>query len=179
MPPPRQPGYPFGQRFMHVVQKAALHLPLARVRSSVRSPLAGFRLLLVAFVVMCACGTVGSPAFADEWPAARQFELVSPPPPPAYAYPPPSSIVETRDGTLFVAIHWPLEPATPGPEREYSWTRVVRIAPNGSRAYVPPFGPPGRGSVVAQIDDEILPLPDGSMLFTEYNAIQRVRSDGK
>jgi hypothetical protein len=55
---------------------------------------------------------------------------------------------------------------------------LVRIAPDGSRTFVKPFGQPKRGKAGAQIDDDILPLRDGSILFTSYNAIDRLRPNG-
>jgi hypothetical protein len=133
-----------------------------------------------AAATCAAGGAAASSASADEWPTAQQFVLVEPPAPPSYLHPPPSSIVEGRHGVLFVAVWWPLaQTTTPGPEAEYSTTRVLRIAPNGARSYVPPFGKIERGRDAAQIDDEILPLPDGSLLFTGFNVIERVRPDGK
>ncbi|MEA2442734.1 MAG: hypothetical protein QOJ12_26, partial [Thermoleophilales bacterium] len=119
-----------------------------------------------------------SPASADEWPAERQFVLVEPPPP-VHSHPPPSSVAEDRDGALLVLVYWPVVRTTAGSETESPYTSLVRIARAGSRVFVQPFGPPPRGqSAIEQIDDEILPLPDGSILFTRFNAIDRLRPNG-
>jgi hypothetical protein len=140
--------------------------------------LARFRLLLVAFAVTCAAGTVVGPAFADEWPTERQFELVSPPPP-LHLGPPPGSVAETADGALLVLVYWPFLQDTKFGETEYPHTSLVRIAPDGSRGFVPPFGEPDRSPADKQVADDILPLPDGSILFTRYNELDRLRPDGK
>jgi hypothetical protein len=134
-------------------------------------------LLLVPFLVTCAGGAVVSPASADEWPAERQFVLVEPPPP-VHSHPPPSSVAEGRDGALLVLVYWPVVRTTANAETEFPHTSLVRIASDGSRAFVPPFGEPGRSSAGEQIDDEILPLGDGSILITRYNALDRLRPDG-
>ncbi|MEA2444789.1 MAG: hypothetical protein QOJ12_2081 [Thermoleophilales bacterium] len=140
--------------------------------------MARFRLLLVPFLVTCAGGAVVSPASAEEWPLEQQFPLVEPAPP-VHGYPPPSSVVEDTDGALFVLIYWPTVQRTRTSESESAHTSLVRIAPDGSRTFVPPFGAPEsephRGTAIEQVDDEILPLRDGSILFTRYNAIDRLR----
>src|SRR3954452_10875218 len=138
------------------------------------------RLLLVAFLATCAGGAVASAAFAAEWPVERQFPLVEPPPPLHFG-PPPSSVVEDRDGSLLVAVYWPFVQTTRGTQTEYAQTRLVRIARDGSRSFVRPFGAakPKSGSPEDQIDDDILPLRDGSILFTTLNAVDRLRPDGK
>jgi hypothetical protein len=138
---------------------------------------ARFRLLLVSLAVTCAGGALAGPASADEWPVERQFELVSPPPP-LHGGPPPSSVVETADGSLFVLVYWPVVQTTAAGETEALSTSLVRISPDGSRAFVPPFGDPEHGSAGELVDDEVLPLSDGSILFTSFNAIDRVRPDG-
>src|SRR4051812_28313090 len=131
------------------------------------------RLFLVALLVEC---TGGATASAGEWPLERQFPLVEPPPP-VHAYPPPSSVVEDTDGSLLVLVYWPsLQPTRFG-ETEWPHTSLVRIAPDGSRAFVPPFGAPERRAG-GQIDDEILPLNDGSILFTRANELDRLRPNG-
>ena len=140
--------------------------------------MARFRPLLVAFFVACAAGAVVSPASADEWPIERQFPLVEPPPP-LHGGPPPASVVEDTDGALLVLIYWPLVQTTPTSESEYPRTPLVRIASDGSRTFVPPFGEPEGANLGEQVDDEILPLRDGSILFTRYNAIDRLRPNGK
>jgi hypothetical protein len=137
-----------------------------------------FRLFLTAFLVMCAGGAVARAASTDEWPLERQFPLVEPPPP-LHAFPPPSSVAEGSDGALFVLVSWPAVQTTKGSETEWTHTSLVRIARDGSRTFVPPFGPPPRGrSAIEQIDDEVLPLTDGSILFTRSNAIDRLRPNG-
>src|SRR3954454_21122659 len=137
-----------------------------------------FRLFLVALLVMCAGGAVASAASADEWPLDRQFPLVEPPPPLGF-HPPPSDVVEDSDGGLFVLAYWPAVQKTKGSETEWPHTSLVHIARAGSRAFVQPFGPPPGGqSGIEQIDDEILPLPDGSILFTRYNAIDLLHPNG-
>jgi hypothetical protein len=140
--------------------------------------MACFRLFLVALLVMCAGGAVASAASTDEWPLERQFPLVEPPPT-LGLHPPPSDIVEDRDGGLFVLAYWPALQKTKGSETEWPHTSLMRIARAGSRVFVQPFGPPPGGtSGIEQIDDEILPLPDGSILFTRYNAIDRLHPNG-
>src|SRR3954464_14675209 len=137
-----------------------------------------FRLFLVALLVMCAGGAVASAASAEEWPLERQFPLVEPPPPLGF-HPPPSDVVETSDGTLFVLVYWPALQTTKTSETEWPHTSLVRIARDGSRNFVQPFGPPPPGpSGIEQVDDEILPLADGSILFTRFNAIDRLRPNG-
>jgi hypothetical protein len=136
-------------------------------------------MFLVAFLVTCAGGAAAGPASADEWPLERQFPLVEPPPQ-LHFFPPPSSVVEGSDGTLFVLVYWPTVQTTKGSQTDWAHTSLVRIAPDGSRAFVPPFGaPPARGgSSIEQVDDDILPLGDGSILFTRNNAIDRLRPNG-
>ena len=139
--------------------------------------MARFRLFLVAFLVACASATTAS---ADEWPLARQFPLVEPPPR-VHAYPPPTSVAEDTDGSLLVLVYWPTVVRTRTSESEISNTSLVRIAPDGTRSFVAPFGAPppdpGHASGVL-VDDEILPLRDGSILFTRENAIDRLRPNG-
>jgi hypothetical protein len=118
---------------------------------------------------MCAGGAAVSEAAANEWPLERQFPLVEPPPP-LHSFPPPSDVVADGRGALFVLVYWPTVQKTKGTETEFGHTRLLRIAPDGSRRLVSPFG--------AQVDDEILPLGDGSILFTRYNAIDRLRPNG-
>jgi hypothetical protein len=136
------------------------------------------RVLLVALFLTCAAVVVATPASAAEWPAARQFTLVAPSPP-LHFQPPPSSVAETRDGALLVLVYWPQVVRTAHSESEIGKTSLVRIAPDGSRSFVPPFGSPGHKGAGVQVDDEILPLSDGSILFTRYNEIARLRPDGK
>jgi hypothetical protein len=95
-------------------------------------------------------------------------------------YPPPSSVAEDADGALLALVYWPVTETSDGSTTEWPRTRLVRIAPDGSRAFVPPFGElePGSLDTRINVDDEILPLPDGSILFTRYNAIDRLRPDG-
>ena len=134
-------------------------------------------LLLVALMVGAVIAVSGR-ASAAEWPAERQFVLVEPPPP-LGLYPPPSSVAEDTDDSLFVLVYWPVVKKSPGSTTEWPRTRLVRIARDGSRAFVPPFGQLESGSPDTRInvDDEILLLPDRSILFTVYNAINRVRAD--
>lgn len=136
--------------------------------------------LLVAFLLVGANAGVVS-ASASEWPAERRFLLVEPPPP-LHLAPPPSSVAEDADGGLLVLVYWPVVEENEFGTSEMPATRLVRIAPDGSRAFVPPFGelkPDGafEGERI-NVDDEILPLPDGSILFTGYNTIDRLRPDG-
>jgi hypothetical protein len=137
------------------------------------------RLLLVAFLLIGANASVVSRASSAEWPAARQFVLVEPPPR-LGLYPPPSSVAEDADGALLALVYWPVTETSDGSTTEWPRTRLVRIAPDGARAFVPPFGElePGSLDTRINVDDEILPLPDGSILFTRYNAIDRLRPDG-
>jgi hypothetical protein len=134
------------------------------------------RLALVAFLVTCSGGAVASAASAGEWPLDRQFPLLEPPPP-LHGGPPPSDIVEDSDGGLFVLAYWPAVQTINGFETEFPRTSLVRIARAGNRNFVQPFEAPPH-SAAQQIDDEILPLSDGSILFTSFNAIDRLRPDG-
>jgi hypothetical protein len=139
-------------------------------------------LLVLLLIVVGAGAGVVSRVFAAEWPKERQFPLVEPPEP-LHLYPPPSAVAEAADGALLVAVYWPVtQKFDDGSVTERPRTLLVRIAPDGSRAFVPPFGeldPAGRfpGTRI-DIDDEILPLADGSILFTRFNAIDRRRPDG-
>jgi hypothetical protein len=127
---------------------------------------------------MCAGGVMAGPASADEWPLDQQFPLVYPPPI-VHGFPPASDVVEATDGALFVLVSWPAVQASKGSETEFDHTSLVRIARNGSRNFVRPFGaPPHRASTIEQVNDEILPLPDGSILFTRRFAIDRLRPNG-
>src|SRR5215207_2317584 len=130
-------------------------------------------LVLVLLVVGVGAGVV-SPVVAAEWPAERQFLLVEPPPPLGLS-PPPSSVAEAADGALLVLVYWPVIRRTEHSRLELPRTRLVRIARDGSRAFVPPFGElePGSLDTRINVEDEILPLPDGSILFSRYNAIDR------
>src|SRR4051812_35467617 len=139
--------------------------------------MARFPPLLVSVLVTCAGGAAASPASADEWPLERQFPLVGPPPP-LHSSSPPSSVAEDRNGALLVLVDWPVVQTTANAETEFPRTALVRIAPDGSRAFVPPFGEPARRGAGEQIDDEILPLDDGSILITRPNAIDRLRPNG-
>jgi hypothetical protein len=138
--------------------------------------MACFRLYLVAFLATCAGGLGAGPASAAQWPLDRQFPLLEPPPP-LHGGPPPSDVVEDSDGSLLVLAYWPAVLKTKGSETEFPRTSLVRIARNGSRNFVKPFEAPPH-STGRQIDDEILPLPDRSILFTSFNAIDRLRPDG-
>jgi hypothetical protein len=131
------------------------------------------RLLLVALLLIAANAAAINSASAAEWPVERQFVLVEPPPP-LQLYPPPSSVAETADGALLVRLYWPVTRTFEGGSSERVRTRVVRITPDGSRSFVPALD---RFEEV-EGDDEILPLPDGSILFTRYNAIDRLGTDG-
>lgn len=78
-------------------------------------------------------------------------------------------------------VYWPVTRTSgDGSTSEQPRTRLVRIAPDGSRAFVPPFGElePGSRDTRINVEDEILPLPDGSILFSQYNAIDRRRPNG-
>jgi len=141
------------------------------------------RLMLVALLMIVVNAVLVERASASEWPKERQFLLVESPGPNSY-YPPPSSVAETADGALLVLLWWTVERTSKDGSSTDSFerTRLVRIAPDGSRAFVPPFGeidPQGdfEGDRIT-VDDEILPLPDGSILFTGYNAIDRRLADG-
>src|SRR4051812_14403101 len=81
--------------------------PVGRVRCGVGGLTARFRLFLLVFLVMCACGAVPSPASAGEWPMERQFVLVEPPPP-LHLSPPASSLAELGNGALLVLVYWPV-----------------------------------------------------------------------
>jgi hypothetical protein len=140
------------------------------------------RLLLVAFLLIGSNAAMVNRASATEWPAERQFLLVEPPAP-LHLYPPPSAVAEDADGALLVAIYWPVtQKLDDGSFTESPRTLLVRIAPDGSRAFVPPFGEIDPGGPFPEarieIDDEILPLPDGSILFTRDRSIDLRRPDG-
>ena len=138
------------------------------------------RLLFVAFVLVAANAGVVSRAAGAEWPEKRQFVLVEPPPP-LQISPPASSVAEDPAGALLVLAHWPIARTTERSYEQWPRTRLVRIAPDGSRVFVPPFGDldPAGAFPGARIEaEEILRLPDGSILFTRFNAIDRLRPDG-
>jgi hypothetical protein len=141
----------------------------------------GVRRLPMFLVVLLIAGVgVVSRASAAEWAAERQFLLVEPPEP-SQLYPPPSAVAEAADGALLVLLYWPLiQKSEDGLITEFPRTRLVRIAPDGSRSFVPPFGElePGSSDMRINVEDEILPLPDGSILFTRFNAIDLRRRDG-
>jgi hypothetical protein len=126
------------------------------------------RLWLVTLLLIGANAALIDDATAAQWPAKRQFVLVEPRPQLTLS-PPPSSVVEDSDGALLVLVYWPVTETSDGSTTESPRTRLVRIARDGSRTFVAPG---------INVDDEILPLPDGSMLFTRYNAIDRLRPDG-
>jgi hypothetical protein len=150
------------------------------VGAVVRVRLLPMVIVVLLIIVGFSAGVVTS-APAAQWPAEQQFSLVEPPVS-LNMYPPPSSVAETPDGALLVLIHWPVTRTSEDGLGTEWWfrTRLVRIAPDGSRAFVPPFGElePGSSNSRINVDDEILPLPDGSILFTRYNAIDLLRRDG-
>jgi hypothetical protein len=118
---------------------------------------------------------------AAEWPAERQFVLVAPSEPNTFS-PPPSLVAEAADGALLVLMYWPvIRTSKDGSTSERARTRLVRIAADGSLAFVPLSGdlaPGSRDTLIDDVDDEILPLPDGSILFSRFAAIDRRRRDG-
>src|SRR4051812_24101977 len=137
-----------------------------------------FRALVVAFLAL---GTGSAVASAGEWPLERQFPLVEPPPP-LHGGPPSAALAEDTGGSLLVLVYWPRVLSSGGSETEFPATRVVRLAADGSRAFVPAFeAPDAGGHSVTDVDqtDEILPLRDGSLLFTRYNEIVRLRPNGR
>jgi hypothetical protein len=138
-------------------------------------------MFVVMLLILVGVGAGGvSPVVAAEWPTERQFLLVEPPHP-LHLYPPPSSVAEAADGSLLLLLYWPVvRTYEDGSTEESSRTLLVCIAPNGSRLFVSPFGKlePGSSDTRVNVDDEILPLPDGSILFSRYNAIDRRRPDG-
>ena len=117
-------------------------------------------------------------AVAAEWPRDQRYVLVDRPH--LSFYPPPSAVAEGADGALFVLMYWPVIRRSPGSVMEWPRTRLMRIAPDGRRSFVRPFGElePGSSDMRINVDDEILPLPDGSILFSRFNAIDRRRPDG-
>lgn len=128
------------------------------------------RLLLVALLLIGTAAAAPSRAPAAEWPAERQY-LLAEPPTPLHLFPPASAVAEDTDGSLLLLLYWPVIRAYgDGSVSESPRTRLVRVAPDGSRAFVP-LGPGSGG-------DEVLPLPDGSILFTRDDAIDRRRPDG-
>ena len=138
------------------------------------------RLLLVAFLLIGANAAAVSRASAASWPEKRQFVLVEPPAPLSCTRR-RARLPRTSDGALLVLVYWPVTRTSgDGSTSEQPRTRLVRIAPDGSRAFVPPFGElePGSRDTRINVEDEILPLPDGSILFSRYNAIDRRRPNG-
>ena len=139
--------------------------------------------LLCVLLVIFAGAAVGGVrrASAAEWPAERQFVLVEPPPP-LHLYPPASSVAEEADGALLMLLYWPMVRKSRTARRppRYPRTRLVRIAPDGSRAFVPPFGELGRavakrGSTSMTRSCRCL---TGRFCSRGYNAIDRLRPDG-
>jgi hypothetical protein len=135
-------------------------------------------LVLLLFVVGAGAGVV-TRASAAQWPIERQFPLLESPGP-NNGSPTPGSVAEDGGGELLVLLDWPLVKREEGGLSFWPRTRLVRIAPDGSRAFVPPFGDlePGSRDTRINVDDEILALPDGSLLFTRYKAIDMLRADG-
>ncbi len=126
-------------------------------------------MLLVLLLIGVGAGTgVVSRGFAAEWPADRQFVLVAPPVQSVFASP-PGSVAEAADGALLVLIFWPvIRTSKDGSTSAQVRSRLVRVAADGSLAFVPPFGdlaPGSRDPLVPDVD-EIVPLPDGSILFS-------------
>jgi hypothetical protein len=122
---------------------------------------------------------VVSAALAAAWPAEREFLLVEPPVP-NHLYPPPSSVAEAPDRALLVLVYWPgTATSDDGSVTEWPGTRLVRIALDGSRAFIPPIGELAPGSLGMRTDaDEIVPLPDGSILFSRSGALDLRHRDG-
>jgi hypothetical protein len=134
------------------------------------------RVLLVLALLL----VVASSASAAEWPANRQFLIVEPPVPDDYG-PPPSGVAEGPDGALLVLMYWPLTHVSKdGSVEAWDRSRLVRIAPDGARAFVPPFGDvkPGHHVPRVDIEDDFLPLPDGSILFSHGSRIDVRHPDG-
>ena len=93
------------------------------------------RPLLLTLVLIASTCAIGD-ALAAEWPEKRRFVLVEPPSE-VEIFPPPSSIAEDSDGSLLLVLPWP---GTVGSTQEPNLTRLVRIGPDGSRAFLAPFG---------------------------------------
>ena len=93
-----------------------------------------------------------------------------------------SSLHEAPDGSLLFLANWPLvESAGPGARTTTDRYRLLRVAMDGSQSFVAPFG--GPAAAPRHPDerfnvDEVLPLPDGSMLFDDGSTIGQLRPDG-
>ena len=138
------------------------------------------RLPLVLVVLLIAGASVAGHAFAAQWPAERRFLLVENLDP-VNLSPVPASVAEARDGALLVLLWWPVtRTSEDGTVSQTDRTRLVRVAVDGSHSFVPPFGQlvPGSRETRFGIDDEILPLPDGSILFSGYDTLHVRRRDG-
>jgi hypothetical protein len=136
------------------------------------------RLWLVLLVIGVGAGAGVGRAVAVEWPEDQRYVLVDRPR--AGFYPPPSAVGEDADGALLVLMYWPVIRISGGSIAEWPRTRLVRIAPDGREFFVRPIGElvPGSSEMRINADDEILPLPDGSILFSRFNAIDRLRPEG-
>ena len=138
---------------------------------------------LLRVLLATAALTLGAPAAAGAagWPVERIFTLASTSEMHGL-YPPPAALAETADRTLLVVLLWTESQPTPdGTGTMYDQrTRLSRLAPDGTQTFVRPFGElkPGSDWERYTIEDEILPLADGSMLFGSYNAIDVHRPDG-
>ena len=138
------------------------------------------RILVAAALVLIvagACATGGAPA--AEWPEDRRFVLSSRRPRRSV----PAAELGGRGGRRFPA-RAPL--LARGQGRVLTGERVARDASRAHRSrwlarLRAAFGDGARRAFEGErlnVDDEILPLPDGSILFTGYNAIDRLRPDG-
>src|SRR5436190_862086 len=136
------------------------------------------RLFLVLAVIGVGASAGAGRAVAAEWPNDQRYVLVERPP--IGFYPPPTAVAEDADGALLVLLYWPVIRVSDGSVMEWPRTRLVRIAPDGTRSFVRPIGElePGSSDMRINVDDEILPLPEGSILFSRVNAIDRRRPDG-
>ena len=143
------------------------------IRAYLVATVARVRVLRVCLVLqLMAITVVAGPvsrSLAAEWPTAQQFLLVEPP---VFlqCFPLRSSVAEAADGSLLVLASWG------ACDRRQ---RLLRIAPDGARNFVAPFGQvdPGSGRRV-KVEDAFAPLPDGSILFARAGAIDRRRPDG-
>src|SRR5688500_17488154 len=95
--------------------------------------------MVLVVLLIAGAGVVGS-AFAAEWPAERRFLLVENLWP-VNSSPVPASVGEAADGALLVLLYWPITRTfDDGSTSEMPRTRLVRVAVDGSRSFVPPFG---------------------------------------
>src|SRR5688572_13089846 len=85
------------------------------------------------------------------------------------------SVHEALDGSLLFLANWPLvRRLGKGAWSTTDRYRLLRVAMDGARRFVPPFGGPAATPSYPNERfnvDEVLPLPDGSLLYDDGNTV--------